>query len=163
MDQFVHGLINFFGGAPSEVIIFLVSLLPALELRGGILAAGILGVYMAKAFFICLLGTLLPVPFILLFFRKLMCWLKNTRFVKLVQRIETKLEEKSKKIEKYKTFGLLIFVAVPLPGTGAWTGSMAAALMGMRFNHSMFSIAVGSGVADLIMCLISYGMFGQVW
>lgn len=163
MDQFVQGLINFFGGAPSEVIIFLVSLLPALELRGGILAAGILGVDMAKAFFICLLGTLLPVPFILLFFRKLMGWLKNTRFVKLVQRIETKLEEKSKKIEKYKTFGLLIFVAVPLPGTGAWTGSMAAALMGMRFKHSMFSIAVGSVVADLIMCLISYGMLGQVW
>lgn len=163
MDQFVQGIINFFGGAPPEAIIFIVSLIPTLELRGGILAAGLLGVDMVKAFFICLAGTLLPVPFILLFFRKLMDWLKNTRFVKLVRRVEARLAEKSKKIEKYKTFGLLVFVAVPIPGTGAWTGSMVAALMGMRFKHSMFSIAVGSVIADIIMCLISYGILGQFW
>lgn len=163
MNQFVQGIINFFGGAPPEAIIFFVSLIPALELRGGMLAAGLLSVDMVKAFFICLAGTLLPVPFILLFFRKIMDWLKNTKFVKIVHRVELKLEEKSQKIEKYKSFGLLIFVAVPLPGTGAWTGSMAAALMGMRFKHAMLSIALGSVIADVIMSLISYGVLGQIW
>jgi uncharacterized membrane protein len=163
MDQFVQQIINLFGGAPPEVIIFIVSLIPALELRGGMLAAGLLGVDMGKAFFICLAGTLLPVPFILLFFRKIMGRLKNTRFVKVVRKAEKKLSEKSKEIEKYKTFGLLVFVAVPLPGTGAWTGSMVAALMSMRFRHALFSVAAGSAVADLIMCLVSYGILGQVW
>lgn len=163
MDQFVQNIINFFGGAPPEFIIFLISLLPLLELRGGILAAGLLKVDIVPAFFICLAGTLLPTPFILLFFRKILDWLKNTRFVKLVRRVEEKMAKKSKKIEKYKTFGLLIFVAVPLPGTGAWTGSMIAALMGMRFKHSMLSIALGSVIADTIMCLIAYGVLGQIW
>lgn len=163
MDQMVTALINAFQGIPAELSIFLISLLPMLELRGGILAAGLLHVEMIPAFFLCLAGTLLPVPFILLFFRKIMDWLRNTRFVRFVRRLENKMERKSKQIEKYKTFGLLLFVAIPLPGTGAWTGSAAAALIGMRFPHAMASVIFGSIIADMIMCLISYGVLGAVW
>lgn len=151
------------GGTSPNLVIFLVSLLPLLELRGGILAAGLLQVKMVQAFFICLAGTLLPIPFILLFFRQILEWLKNTRFVKLVKRIEDRMKKKCRQIEKYKTFGLLVFVAVPLPGTGAWTGAMAAALLGMRFKHALFSIVLGSLVADVIMCFVSYGLLSSVW
>lgn len=162
MSQLVTTLIHTFQGIPKELIVFLISLLPLLELRGGILAAGLLHVGMVKAFFLCLAGTLLPVPFILLFFRQILDWLRNTRFVKLVKRLEDKMDRKSKQIEKYKTFGLLLFVAIPLPGTGAWTGSAAAALIGIRFKDAMISVIVGSIVADTIMCLIAYGVLGSI-
>ncbi|MCI1965061.1 MAG: small multi-drug export protein [Oscillospiraceae bacterium] len=162
MDQLVTTLIDAFRGAPSELIVFLISLLPLLELRGGILAAGLLHVDMVRAFFLCLAGTLLPVPFILLFFRRILEWLRNTRFVRLVRRIEDKMNRKSKQIEKYKTFGLLLFVAIPLPGTGAWTGSAAAALIGIRFRYAMVSVVLGSVIADVIMCLLAYGVLGAV-
>ncbi len=163
MNQFVQQIINLFGGAYPETIIFLISTLPVLELRGGMLAAGLLGVDMARAVIICLAGTVLPVPFILLFFKKIMEWLKNTRFVKTVRKIEGKLAEKSKEVEKYKTLGLFVFVATPLPGTGAWSGAMVAALMGMEFKHALLSVAAGSAVADIMMCVVSYGVLGQVW
>jgi len=164
MDQIVQNIVHLFSTSSSkELIIFIVSMLPILELRGGILAAGMLNVDMVRAFFICLVGTLFPIPFILLFIRQILDWMRNTRFVKLVKRIEAKAEEKSKSIEKYKTFGLFVFVAIPLPGTGAWTGALIAALLGMRFKDSMLSIAAGTLTADIIMCVISYGLLGQVW
>lgn len=162
MDQMVSSLIHTFQGIPSGALVFFISLLPLLELRGGILAAGLLHVGMVKAFFLCLAGTLLPVPLILLFFRQILEWLRNTRFVRLVKRLEDKMNRKSKQIEKYKTFGLLLFVAVPLPGTGAWTGSAAAALMGMRFRPALISVALGCVIADLIMCLLAYGVLGAI-
>ena len=164
MDQVVQSIVNLFKTSSSrELIIFIVSMLPILELRGGILSAGMLNVDMLRAFFICLVGTLLPIPFILLFIRQILEWMRNTRFVKLVRRIEAKAEEKSKSVEKYKTFGLYVFVAVPLPGTGAWTGALIAALLGMRFKHAMTSIVAGTLTADVIMCIISYGILGKVW
>lgn len=163
MDQFVPAIVDALGGIPAELVIFLISLLPLLELRGGILAAGLLHVGMVRAFFFCLAGTVLPVPFILLFFRRVLAWLRNTRFVRLVRRIEDKLNRKSRQIERYKTFGLLIFVAVPLPGTGAWTGAMVAALMGMRLRDAVISIVLGCVVADAIMCALAYGVLGSVW
>jgi uncharacterized membrane protein len=164
MDQIVQNIVHLFSTSSSkELIIFIVSMLPIVELRGGILAAGMLNVDMVRAFFLCLAGSLLPIPFILLFIRQILDWLRNTRFVKLVRRLEVKVEAKSKSIEKYKTFGLFVFVAIPLPGTGAWTGALIAALLGMRFKHAMLSIAAGTMAADIIMCIISYGVLGQVW
>ncbi|WP_411655293.1 COG2426 family protein [Anaeromassilibacillus sp. SJQ-1] len=111
---------------------------------------------------ICFVGTILPIPFILLFIRQILEWLKNTRFVKLVHRIEAKAEQKSKSIEKYKTFGLFLFVAIPLPGTGAWTGALVAALLNMRFKHAMLSITLGTLTADVIMVVLSYGLLGAI-
>ena len=108
------------------------------------------------------MGTILPTPFILLFINKIFDWMRNTRLVKLVNRMEEKGRSKFDKINRYKTLGLLIFVAIPLPGTGAWTGSLAAALMKMDFKSAMISVVGGTLVADVIMCLLSYGLLGLV-
>lgn len=164
MEQVVKNVIDIFSTSSSkELIIFIISMLPILELRGGILAAGMLNVDMVRAFFICFVGTLVPIPFILLFIRQIFAWLRNTRFAKFVQRLEKKAEQKSHSVEKYKTLGLFMFVAIPLPGTGAWTGALIAALLGMRFRDSMLSIIAGTLTADIIMCVISYGLLGKVW
>lgn len=163
MEGIVQALVHFFSNTiPAKLTVFLLSLMPIIELRGGILAAKLLKVPMLPAFFICLVGTLLPTPFILLFIQKIFDWMRNTRFVKMVDRLEAKGRSQFEKIDRYKTFGLMIFVAIPLPGTGAWTGSLAAALMKMDFKSAMLSVALGTLIADVIMCLLSYGVLGLV-
>ncbi len=163
MEGIVQALVNFFSSTiPAELTVFLLSLMPIIELRGGILAAKLLHLELWPAFFICFVGTILPTPFILLFINKIFDWMRNTRFVKLVDRLEAKGRSKFDKINRYKTLGLLIFVAVPLPGTGAWTGSLAAALMKMDFRSAMISVIGGTLVADIIMCVLSYGVLGLV-
>ena len=163
MERVVEMLVELFSQTiPGELTVFLLSLMPVIELRGGILAAKLLGLEMLPAFFICLVGTLLPTPFILLFINKIFDWMRNTRLVKLVDRMEAKGRSKFDKINRYKTLGLLIFVAIPLPGTGAWTGSLAAALMKMDFKSAMISVVGGTLVADVIMCILSYGLLGLV-
>lgn len=158
----VETLVNFFSNIiPAELTVFLLSMFPVIELRGGIVAAKLLHIEMLPAFFICFIGTILPTPFILLFINKIFDWMRNTRFVKLVNRMEEKGRSKFEKIEKYKTFGLLIFVAIPLPGTGAWTGSLVASLLKMPFKDAMISVVGGTLVADVIMCLLSYGVLGM--
>ena len=107
---------------------------------------------------ICGVGTLLPIPFILLFIRQILEWMKNTRLVRLANRLEDKAEAKVKAINRYKLFGLILFVAIPLPGTGAWTGALAASFMRMRFKDALLSIVAGTLIADLIMCLFSYSL-----
>ena len=163
MEGIVQALVNFFSETiPAELTVFLLSLMPIIELRGGILAAKLLSVELWPAFFICLVGTLLPTPFILLFINKIFDWMRNTRLVKLVNRMEEKGRSKFDKINRYKTLGLMIFVAIPLPGTGAWTGSLAAALMKMDLKSAMLSVALGTLIADIIMCVLSYGVLGLV-
>ena len=161
MDAIVSAIVNFFNNViPKELTIVIISMLPILELRGGMLAAALLNVDRLQAFLICLFGTLLPIPFILLFLKQILKWLSNTRFVKLVHRLEKKAEEKSKKVNKYKSLGLFIFVAIPLPGTGAWTGALVATFLDMPFKNSMLSIALGSLTANIIMSLVSYDILG---
>lgn len=163
MEHIVTSLVELFSETiPGELTVFLLSLMPIIELRGGILAAKLLQLDMLPAFFICLVGTLLPTPFILLFINKIFDWMRNTRFVKLVDKMEAKGRSKFDKINRYKTIGLMIFVAIPLPGTGAWTGSLAAALMKMDFKSAMLSVALGTLIADIIMCILSYGLLGLV-
>ena len=163
MEGIVQALVNFFSETiPAELTVFLLSLMPIIELRGGILAAKLLSEELWPAYFICLVGTLLPTPFILLFINKIFDWMRNTRLVKLVNRMEEKGRSKFDKINRYKTLGLMIFVAIPLPGTGAWTGSLAAALMKMDLKSAMLSVALGTLIADIIMCVLSYGVLGLV-
>ncbi len=159
----VETLVKFFSEIiPAELTVFLLSLMPIIELRGGIVAAKLLNIELLPAMIICFIGTILPTPFILLFIRKIFDWMRNTRFVKLVNRLEEKGKSKFAQIEKYETFGLLIFVAIPLPGTGAWTGSLVAALMKMPFKNAMISVVGGTLIADIIMCLFSYGLLGAI-
>ena len=159
----VETLVKFFSEIiPAELTVFLLSMMPIIELRGGIVAAKLLNIELLPAMIICFIGTILPTPFILRFIRKIFDWMRNTRFVKLVNRLEEKGKSKFAQIEKYETFGLLIFVAIPLPGTGAWTGSLVAALMKMPFKNAMISVVGGTLIADIIMCLFSYGLLGAI-
>ena len=159
----VETLVKFFSEIiPAELTVFLLSMMPIIELRGGIVAAKLLNIELLPAMIICFIGTILPTPFILLFIRKIFDWMRNTRFVKLVNRLEEKGKSKFAQIEKYETFGLLIFVAIPLPGTGACTGSLVAALMKMPFKNAMISVVGGTLIADIIMCLFSYGLLGAI-
>lgn len=143
---------------PGELIAFLISLLPILELRGGLIAANLLDVKLIPAFIICFLGNMLPIPFILLFIEKIFDWLRDKKGLgKVVRFCEKKADKHKDKIEKYGLWGLLILVAIPLPGTGAWTGALVAALMKIEKKKSLPVIAAGVVIAGIIVALIMYG------
>lgn len=164
-------LINWFvvklgGRVGKEFIVFVISLVPLLELRGGLLAAGpaILDVPMWKAIPICIIGNLIPVPFILLLITKIFDWMKGTKLLRpMVEHLETKAMSKSANIEKYEFWGLVAFVGIPLPGTGAWTGSLIAALLGVRFRKAFPAIVLGVLVAAFIMTVLSYTVIGGIF
>lgn len=146
-----------------EWIIFIISLFPILELRGGLIAAGLLGVPWAKAFALCFVGNMLPVPFILLFIRKIFEVMKRSKaFKKIVIKMEKKAEKNSEKVKKYELLGLFLLVAIPLPGTGAWTGALVAALMDIRLKKSIPAIALGVVAAGLIVSALMYGVVGSI-
>lgn len=118
-------------GIPEWLIPFLVSILPIIELRGGIIAARLLDMELFKAIWVCMIGNILPIPFILLFIDKFFTFVKKHKIpllTKLVIFLENKALNKSSAMEKGEFFFLLFFVGIPLPGTGAWTGSLIAAL-----------------------------------
>lgn len=151
---------NLSGFAASEVIVFLVSMIPILELRGGLIVASILQVDMWRAIPICILGNLIPVPFILLLINKIFALLKKhtKKLGALVTKLETKSLNRSEKIQKYEFWGLALFVGIPLPGTGAWTGALIAALLGIKFKKALPAIFLGLLMATVIMTIISYGI-----
>ncbi len=161
-EALVDRIVDVFqGNVPKELIIFLISMLPVLELRGGMIAAKLLGVPLLKAFVICYIGNILPIPFILLFIRKIFQFLKRfsgTR--KIVEKLEVRSMRQSEKVKRWRNWGLLLFVAVPLPGTGGWTGALIAALLDIRIKTSLPSIALGVLIANLIMTAFSYGLLG---
>lgn len=145
---------------PPELTIFIISLMPILELRGGMIAARLLEVQFLKAFIICFIGNMIPIPFILLFIKKIFEWLRKFSFFeKIITKLEAKTEKNKDKVLRYKSWGLLLFVAIPLPGTGGWTGSLMAALLDIDFKRSLPIIALGVFIAGLIMSLITYGIF----
>ncbi|MCI9415061.1 MAG: small multi-drug export protein [Clostridiales bacterium] len=159
-DSLVQNLTNWMGGAiPAELIVFIVSLFPILELRGGLIAASLLNVPLGPAFLICYVANMLPIPFILLFIRKIINYLKTTRLLHgFAEWLERKSEKNKSKVTKYEMLGLLLFVAIPLPGTGAWTGALVAAMLDMRMKKSLPVIALGVLIAGVIMSLLSYGL-----
>ena len=142
-----------------ELVVFIISLFPILECRGGMIAASLLGVDYLVALPIAIIGNLLPIPFIFLFIEKIFNLMKKTKFLgKIVTKIENKAMSKSDKITKYKRFGLLLFVGIPLPGTGAWTGALIAVLLKLNLKDSVISILLGVLMATGIMSFISYGI-----
>lgn len=161
-EALVDRIVDVFqGNVPKELIIFLVSMLPVLELRGGMIAAKLLGVPLLKAFVICYIGNILPIPFILLFIRKIFQFLKRFRGTrKIVEKLEVRSMRQSEKVKRWRNWGLLLFVAVPLPGTGGWTGALIAALLDIRIKTSLPIIALGVLIANLIMTAFSYGLLG---
>lgn len=163
MEDFITKIVELFGETtPKEILVFIISMLPILELRGSILAAGLLKMNFLSTFIISVIGNILPIPFILLFIRKIFIWLKKTKLKNIVEKLENKALSKSNQITKYGKLGLFLFVAIPLPGTGAWTGSLIAALLHMKFKNSIISIFLGVIVAGLIMSLISFGIIKPI-
>ena len=151
------------GKVGKELIAFIISMVPILELRGGLLAAGpaLLDIPMWQAIPICVVGNLIPIPFILLLITKIFDWMKWTKKLKpIVDKLEKKAMSKSDQIEKYEFWGLMIFVGIPLPGTGAWTGALIAALLGIRFRKAFPAIVLGVCLAAFIMTVLSYGFLG---
>lgn len=161
VDSIVNAVVDFFkNDVPAELIAFVISLFPVLEIRGGMIASLILDVDFIKAFIICYLGNMLPMPFILLFIKKIFAVMRKNKYLKkVVEKLEARSDKKKGTMEKYKEWGLLIFVAIPLPGTGGWTGALIAALMDMRIKKALPIIALGVFIAGLIMSLITYGIF----
>ena len=156
-------LINWFTSTlsfmPKEVIAFIISMVPILELSGGLIAASLLGIGVYKAVFLCVLGNIVPIPFILLFITPIFNWMKTTKlFRPMVEKLENKSMSKSDQIQKYEFWGLALFVGIPLPGTGAWTGALIAALLGIKIKKASLSIFTGIIIATVIMTIISYGI-----
>lgn len=160
-ESLVNFFLNLFGNTiPAELTVFTISLMPILELRGGLIAARLLEMNVWSAFFYCFIGNMLPIPFILLFIRKIFDILrKNKHTAKIVAKMEAKADKHRGKIEKYGFWGLLVIVAIPLPGTGGWTGALVAALMDLRMRRALPAITLGVLIAGLIVGGISFGLF----
>ena len=163
-ESLVHTFLGLFDGLRSipfgkELIAFLISLMPILELRGGLIAAALLGLDIVPAFIICIIGNLLPIPFILWFITPIFNKLKKTKHLsKFVNKIEKKALSKKDKIEKAEFWGLFFFVGIPLPGTGGWTGSLIASLINMDKKKAMLAITCGVLLAGLIVGSLSFGL-----
>ncbi len=162
-DQLVESITGAMqGNVPNELIVFLVSMIPILELRGSILAAGFLKMEFLSTYIVAVIGNMLPIPFVLLFIDKIFVWLKKTRLKSMVEKLEKRALSKSDTIEKYGFWGLLIFVGIPLPGTGAWTGSLIASMLRMKKSTAILAVFLGVLLAGLIMSLLAFGIIKQV-
>ena len=166
-DTLVQGLASLLGGKVSgEAIIFIISMIPILELRGGLLAASpaLLNVPILKAIPICIIGNLLPIPFILLLIEKVLNGMERVPGLsKVAIWLRQKADKNKSQIEKFGFWGLVLFVGIPLPGTGAWTGSLVAALLHMKFGKAIGAILCGIVMATVIMSLLSYGLLGALF
>lgn len=144
-------------------VIFLISMIPILELRGGLLAASLLKVSAVKAVPVCIIGNIIPIPFILLFIRQIFKVLKKTKLFRgLIEKLENRAMGKSDQIKKYEFWGLMFFVGIPLPGTGAWTGALIASLLEIDIKKSSLAILCGLMMATVIMYVVSYVIVGNV-
>ncbi|MDO4478765.1 MAG: small multi-drug export protein [Lachnospiraceae bacterium] len=146
---------------PPQLAVLLVSMVPVVELRGGIPLARLLHLPLSQAILFSVIGNLIPIPFILLFVRKIFDWLRPTKLLGgFVTKMENRAMNKSGKIGKAEFWGLLLFVGIPLPGTGGWTGSLIASLLRIDLKKAVLAILCGLALAATIMSLIAYGIFG---
>ena len=146
-----------------EVVIFILSMFPMLELRGGLLAASLLKVPIIKAIPLCIIGNLIPIPFILIFIKKIFSWMKRFKIFRgLIEKLENRAMSKSGKVTQYEFMGLVLFVGIPIPGTGAWMGSLIAALLEMDTKKAVLAELLGIAIATVIMSILSYGLLGSI-
>ncbi len=163
MESLVESLTELLGGLGKEVIVFIISMLPILELRGGLIASALLGVDFLPGYVVSIIGNVLPIPIVLLFLEKIFDFLRKFKITKkLVDKIEYKILSKKDQIEKYGYWGLLLFVGIPLPGTGAWTGSALAVLLRLDRKKSFIYILLGVILASIIMSILSYGILDTI-
>lgn len=141
------------------IITFLMAMVPVVELRGAIPYGVIAGLSVQQAFVLAVIGNLLPIPFLVVFTRKVFEWLrtKSDGLDRMVCRLEAKANKNKELVEKSEFFGLMLLVAIPLPGTGAWTGALVAAMLDMRLKRAMPAIILGVLVAGVIVTTLTYG------
>ena len=141
------------------IVTALVSMVPIIELRGALPIATGLGVEWYIALPVAIIGNIIPVPFIIIFIKKIFSWMSKQKgfLARIVVKMEEKAFSKKDTIEKYGPWGLWLFVAIPLPGTGAWTGALIAAMMGISLKKSFPAIATGVITAGIIVAFVSYG------
>ena len=163
-ETLVQSVIDALSGSVSkEAIVFLISMIPLLELRGGLLAASLLKISAVKAIPLCIVGNIIPIPFILLFIKQIFKVLKKTKIFRgLIIKLEDRAMRKSDQVKKYEFWGLMLFVGIPLPGTGAWTGSLIASLLEIDIKKSSLAILCGIIMATVIMYIVSYGLVGNL-
>lgn len=164
MDALVQWFTSTLGQYVSrEVVVFIISMIPILELRGGLLASSLLQIPITTAIPLCIVGNIIPIPFILLFIKRIFRWLKKFRlFRPLIEKLENRAMKKSDSVAKGEFWGLALFVGIPLPGTGAWTGSLIAALLEIDLKKAVLSILLGIIIATVIMAIVSYGLLGAI-
>ena len=148
--------------AGNIIMTFIVSMVPVIELRGAIPLGVLNGLDVGTAMVVSILGNLVPVPFIIIFIRKIFKWMqtKSETLARVVHKMEEKADKKKDQVLKYEFWGLLILVAIPLPGTGAWTGALVAAMLEMKFKNALISIILGVLTAGVVVTAISYGFLG---
>lgn len=148
---------------PKELFVFFVSMLPLIELRGGVFISSALKIPLIKSNIICILGNIIPIPFILFFIKKIFEFMKKHNILKgLVTKLESRAAKKSSGVEKGEFIFLLLFVGIPLPGTGAWTGALIASLLEFDIKKASIAILLGLLMATVIMDIISYGVLGSI-
>ncbi len=170
MDRLIKNIIGLFGGLISlkygkEILVFIISMAPILELRGGLLASSLLGLSIYKGFIISFIGNLIPIPFILLFISKILDYMENSKIKwmnKLASWIHKKANKNKSQIEKYGYIGLMLFVGIPLPGTGAWTGCLVASVLNLDRKKSFIYTFFGLIMASIIMLIVSYGILKKL-
>ncbi len=164
MQALVEAFSNTLGQYVSaEAVVFLISMMPLIELRGGLIAASLLKVPITTAIPVCIIGNIIPIPFILLFIKQIFKWMKKVSFFRgIVEKLEARAMKKSADVTKYEFLGLTLFVGIPLPGTGAWMGSLIAALLEMDFKKAILAELLGIAMATIIVSIFSYGLLGAV-
>ena len=166
MENIVGWLLSLFSGLNGfafgkEIAVFLISLMPILELRGGLLAASILGLDPIRSYIICIIGNIIPVPFILWLITWILDLMRKSKvkfFNKIAKWLDKKVDKHKGQIEKFGFWGLVCFVGIPLPGTGAWTGCLIAACLEMNRKKAFIAAMIGIVMASIIMMAISFGL-----
>lgn len=164
MENIVGWLLSLFSGLNGftygkEIVVFIISLLPILELRGGLLAASILGLDPIKSYIICIIGNVIPVPFILLLINWILDLFRKSKHLSGIAKwLDKKVDKHKHSIEKFGFWGLVLFVGIPLPGTGAWTGCLIAACLDMDRKKAFLATMIGILMASIIMMAISFGL-----
>ena len=137
--------------------------MPILELRGGLIAAALLDVNPVISYIICIIGNVLPVPFILWFINSILNWMRNSKhFSSIANWLDSKVTKHKAQIEKYGFWGMVLFVGIPLPGTGAWTGCLIAAVLNMNKKKAFLAALLGIIMASVIMMILSFGVLKSV-
>lgn len=139
----------------------LMAMVPVIELRGAIPFGVAAGISVKQALICAIIGNLIPIPLILLFLRRVFVWMRkiSPRFENLVEKLELRAKRKKGIVDKYEIIGLIILVAIPLPGTGAWTGALVATVLDIRMRRALPAITIGVIIAGIVVSVVTYGGF----